>query len=707
MSETAASQHSFDSTDLLSLPVLPGALGKLLEAFDDETVTTETLAKLTGRDATLSARMLAVANSATYRNRMPRAPNLESTLEVLGRQTTRIIATTTALYQSCSQPRGIPASVLEYFWRHSLICALIARQLAGITHYPEPEEAYLSGLLHDLGKLVIGARQATAFAAFHQVQTMAGTTEEGLELERRLFGTDHCELGAGLVETWKLNSFLADAIRFHHLSAEELRGAHPLPRLLHAANALAREGELREATLASAGTLLGLNAAILRQARVDAEREVGNLTADLAIAMETRGETSGAGLEPAQMETEVARTPLGRTVHELALINEARGEMSGAGDETALLDAVAGCAAILFDLAEVHVFLHDADAGTLRGRESEDLLGQIAIDPAGADNAINRALRERRISHSLDEGNRNTGIIDRQLARLWGTEGVLCLPLHAGDLPVGVLGIGIARAQLPRLLARTRLLRLFATAAATELGERRRREVHQRKGQEDHRLLEQQRLRAVLHEISNPLTIMRNYLHLLTVKQGEQVAQEELRVLREETERVARILLRLSEPESDETQEPGFNLNKTIRDLARVLDDALCRPRGIRLNLNLADGLPLLARGRDAIRQILLNLVRNAVEALEQGGNVTVTTQDRINLQGRQYVELAIADDGAGLPDDLRARLFQPTTSMKGSGHAGLGLSIVRNLAEELGGYAGCRPNVGGGTVFLVLLPRP
>lgn len=706
MPETLVSENSFDSTDLLALPVMPAVLGKLLETCDDETVSIQKLVRLVGADATLSARMLAVANSAAYRHRTPRAPNLESTLAALGPRTVRTIATTTALYQSCSQRPGIPTSVLEYFWRHSLLCARIARQLAGITHYPDPEEAYLGGLLHDLGKLVIGASQTTAFAAFHQVRRLAHTPAEGLELERRLFGADHCQLGAALVETWKLNSFLADAIRFHHLNAEELRGAHPLPRLLHVANSLAREGESSEAALADAGILLGLNPAVLSPVRADAEREFASLAADLGSAMETGGNTSPSGAEPERMDITVTRTSLERTVHELALTNEARGEMSCIGDEPTLLETVARCTAILFDLAEVHVFLHDPNTGMLHSGESESLLGQIAIDPGGSGNAVNRGLRERRINHALVDGTPNAGIIDRQLARLWGMDGVLCLPLFTADQPLGVLVVGINRAQLPRLLARTRLLWLFATAAAAELGAWRRREAHQRRVEEDRRLLEQQHLRAVVHEVSNPLTIMRNYLHLLTIKQGEQVAQEELRVLRDETERVARILLGLAEPEGAYTPETGFNLNKTIRDLARVLDDALCRPRGIHLNLNLADGLPPLARGRDAIRQIVLNLVRNAAEALEPGGTITVTTQDRINLHGRQYVEIAVADDGPGLPDTPRATLFQPMASTKGSGHAGLGLSIVRSLAETLGGHAGYRPNAGGGAIFLALLPQ-
>jgi signal transduction histidine kinase len=185
------------------------------------------------------------------------------------------------------------------------------------------------------------------------------------------------------------------------------------------------------------------------------------------------------------------------------------------------------------------------------------------------------------------------------------------------------------------------------------------------------------------------------------------VVDGELRVLREETERVGRILLRLAETGGEAPEEGGFNLNQTIRDLARVLDDALCRPCGIRLNLQLTEGLAPLAHGRDAVRQVILNLLRNAVEALGRGGAITVSTQGQINLQGRQYVEMAVADDGPGLSADLSAKLFQPLASPKGGGHAGLGLAIVRNLAEELGGYAGYRPNARGGSVFLLLLPQP
>ncbi|MDV7398686.1 HDOD domain-containing protein, partial [Arthrospira platensis SPKY1] len=116
-----------------------------------------------------------------------------------------------------------------------LTCAYLARNLARTTAYPAPDEAYLAGLLHDLGRLFITLRHPTAL---QEVRVLTQVPSNIPALEQRLFGIDHCELGAALVESWRLSSFLADAIRFHHRPAEDLYGAHPLLRLLHVANTL-------------------------------------------------------------------------------------------------------------------------------------------------------------------------------------------------------------------------------------------------------------------------------------------------------------------------------------------------------------------------------------------------------------------------------------------------------------------------------------
>lgn len=697
MLELADSNQPFDSTDLLALPVVPAVVGDLLEVFGADQLDIQRLTQLVGYDVVLSARMLAVANSAAYLRHTPRMANLERTLALLGVGTARIIVTATAFYQSSSLAHAIPPPALHRFWRHSLSCAHMARRLAEMTNYPNPDEAYLAGLLHDIGKLVMGVRNA---GVFHEVSALAPLPHEIPALEHRLFGADHCELGAALVETWQLPSFLADAIRFHHASAEELRGTHPLLRLLHVANALSQEEEPRQEAMINADMFFSLPPALLMQARAEVGRQMKNLASDLGIVASTVDTEIGPGSTPAQAHLQQA-------LQEQALINEVRVELYQVDNTSALLDAVTRCVTILFDLSEVHIFLQDPETGMLRGRELDGLLREIVIDPELGTHALSRAWREQQVAHSFGERTAKPDIVDYQLSRLWRTEGVLCLPLRTVSQSLGVLGVGVSRIQLPRLLSQVRLLQLLARVAATALEDLQQREIRQCRAQADRALLEHQRLRATVHEISNPLTIVRNYLYLLSTQLEPAVAQEELRVLREETERVSRILLRLGNADDAEVEQGSVDLNQTIRELERVVAETWCRPRGIRLQLQLADDLPLLVRGRDAVRQILLNLVRNATEALGPNGTITVTTQDRVNLQGQQYLEMAIADDGPGLPGVLRTELFQPTTSGKGGGHAGLGLAIVKSLVEELHGHIICRSAAGGGTEFLVLLPRP
>ncbi|MEZ5574371.1 MAG: hypothetical protein R3F44_01540 [Candidatus Competibacteraceae bacterium] len=179
---------------------------------------------------------------------------------------------------------------------------------------------------------------------------------------------------------------------------------------------------------------------------------------------------------------------------------------------------------------------------------------------------------------------------------MWETQGTLCLPLSVADRSLGVLAMGVSRQQLPRLQARARLLRLFAV---TRLPNSNGCDsaVDRQRAQDDRHVCWSGNMCAPCCAVSNPLTIMRNYLALLAARLEEQVTRDELKVLQEEMERIGRILLRLSEPVGGELDDAGVNLTQIVRDLARVMDDALCRPHGINLKLNLADVPLVLPRG--------------------------------------------------------------------------------------------------------------
>jgi signal transduction histidine kinase len=123
---------------------------------------------------------------------------------------------------------------------------------------------------------------------------------------------------------------------------------------------------------------------------------------------------------------------------------------------------------------------------------------------------------------------------------------------------------------------------------------------------------------------------------------------------------------------------------------------------GIQLRTEIAPDLPVILADRVQIQQVLVNLARNAIEAM--------TGQDRRDLritailQGPDAVRLSVADTGPGLPELVTKQLFKPFVSTKPDG-MGVGLSICRAILLDHGGKIWAEPNPGGGTVFHFTVP--
>ena len=118
----------------------------------------------------------------------------------------------------------------------------------------------------------------------------------------------------------------------------------------------------------------------------------------------------------------------------------------------------------------------------------------------------------------------------------------------------------------------------------------------------------------------------------------------------------------------------------------------------------MSEQLPDLQTPAAPLRQILLNLLRNGAECQSQPVEITVTTVFPVWQQDREWVELTIADNGPGLPARVQQSLFEPVQSGKGPGHSGLGLSIVKQLIDDMEGIISCQSSTAG-TRFRILLP--
>jgi signal transduction histidine kinase len=197
-------------------------------------------------------------------------------------------------------------------------------------------------------------------------------------------------------------------------------------------------------------------------------------------------------------------------------------------------------------------------------------------------------------------------------------------------------------------------------------------------------------------------------LYILGMKLGkEHPVTEELDILKEEITRVGKILLRIRDiPEELEQQEKGTDINHLIKDIYKLFQASLFTTHNISTEIDLDPNIPLITTQRGHLKQILTNLIKNAVEAMPKGGNLRITSSDNAYLDGKMYVEILIIDSGPGIDRKIMDQLFSPVESTKGNSHSGLGLAIVKNLIDELSGVINCTSNRKMGTRFQLLLPR-
>ena len=211
---------------------------------------------------------------------------------------------------------------------------------------------------------------------------------------------------------------------------------------------------------------------------------------------------------------------------------------------------------------------------------------------------------------------------------------------------------------------------------------------------------------GVAHEIGNPLNALNIHLQLLTrelraLPDGMRESLEELAgVARTEVERLDTIItqfLRAIRPSKPVLvpEQPTEVLQETLRLLKSEFEN-----RRIAVSVDIQDTVPTVHLDRSQIKQVFFNLIKNALEAMPDGGSLKV-----VFGVGDAYVDIAFIDTGQGIALEDMGRVFEPyhTTKAKGSG---LGLMIVQHIIEEHGGEIELSSKPGTGTCFKIRLPR-
>jgi len=306
------------------------------------------------------------------------------------------------------------------------------------------------------------------------------------------------------------------------------------------------------------------------------------------------------------------------------------------------------------------------------GYRKDDLLGRPYLA------LLSKRHRGRRLKSTLDIGAKQVYEVE-VVTRTGEPRAVMVSvsPLHAVEGGIlGVLGIARDMTETKKLEQQIRSSEKLASVGRLAAG--------------------------VAHEINNPLGGILNCLYNLRKGTLSPSRQEEYRVSMEDgVRRVQKIVRQLLD--FSQQHEPEFALTDInhVVDQVLVLTTHLFSPNRIRLETVLGPGLPNVMVDRHMIEQVLMNLILNAVQAMKDGGGLTIRTSV---VEGVCLIE--VCDTGSGIPPAVLPRIFDPffTTKSEGEG-TGLGLSVSLGIVERHGGKILVDSEVGKGTTFTLCLP--
>ena len=557
----------------------------------------------------------------------------------------------------------------------ALLRAECALHLAIETRYARPDEAYLAGLWRGFASTVKHSD------ALGDAGTATGRSQHARSLSR-------------LVEDCGLPASLGDALELSTVMDEQLAGAHPLLAIIVAAERLAQPQW--QAHLPEVAALCGLDPGVLSSMRTD-------------VAYIVSGHAAYPPPPPAGHESRLPATVLDdpyRSAGMLGLLTAAFVDL----DPRQVADRLA-IACPLFGLHTLPAMLAADDQGMLRPilptptPKVAALIEELQLRLDDDTSLVALCARSEQTTHFVAQGDRpGRSLADWQVARWLGHAGLCCLPLTTNGQPMVAL-VGIDHTDAPGNELRWRYAALLGAAARSlRSALRQRDEIAARETALQQRFRDH--VRKITHEVTNPLTVLKSRLEMLGLQRPEDVPlQDEMTLLNAELDRIDNLLRGASDLPLATVEAARCKVPELLLDMRSIYGDPLFSQRGIQLELRAAKGLPAAAIPPSALKQVLLNLFRNASEALLPGQRMVVSASSQVMVDGRASLEIRLVDNGPGLPLDRTGDLFSPRASSKGGTHQGVGLSVVREILSQWGATILCRSQPGSGTSFQIFLP--
>ena len=663
-------------------------------------------------DPALTLKLMRFAT--TWQNQKSDARSFDRIVQLLGPENIRKVALA-ALVEPLFKPvmkRAVPA--YHRFWLHSVNCAITSRKLYQTLGFSNSSDAYLTGLLHDIGKLLLLMNYPQEYTPVFVGQS------SGLKLineEDKRIGTTHCEAGWLAVRSNSAMPFIADGVLYHHQPVADIANAFPPLKIIYIANIMGHRNIATAKLLEIIDSIgLKLSHQQVEDIFTEVKRQVEAIIAFLGL-----NPNEFRPIDQARPVDAVTTSPIFEFLEEIRESTLAQTVTNGrkeGEDKKTVQKELAISLQNLFDTVSAFFFYLNPADNILSGSPTRDYPRDIFADtlqlPFNPDsNLPSNALQQDNVIDSfglLTQAKVN--IADEQLIDLLDAEGMICLPLVANQKRIGVIAAGVNEVQIPVLSELLPLVKRFTEFAASRLHpfiKSDEQPVSPSVRSEVKDKIDSQSLRRIIHEVNNPLGIIKNYLRVLASKVEDKVeTDEEIGLIRDEISRIPAIIKQLAgaEVKSGRNGEQ-VDINTVVSDLSRLLNSAVLQQSNISLHFNPDPQLPPFRGAKYDLSQVLINILKNAVEAMPGGGNIYIKTgfqpSNRNGAAGS--IVISIRDDGPGIPDKIMTRLFEPGNTSKGSDNFGLGLSISKDVVKRYNGLISCESRMQEGTTFTIKLP--
>ncbi|HPD31249.1 MAG TPA: HDOD domain-containing protein [Phycisphaerae bacterium] len=720
-----------------SLPTLPAVATRLLEVTTSEASSARQVIELVESDQGLSARLLSMVSKASVGTPVN---TVERAVVLLGFHAVRSLVLSIQVFETFSQriEESVTRADHAGFWKHSLATACAAKMLAekapclsGPT-LVNPEEAFVCGLLHDIGKVVLNACFAKSYKrVLAKVEATRGCIAD---VEREVFGLDHTAAGCRLAAHWKLPEMIRECIWLHHQTPASTPTRIRFPehvRQVQVANRLAREMRIGfsgnygpDRPLAAVAESAGFDKAVLDK-----------VCADLPELIEARAELIGLNRLTsrdvyyealAKANAELARVNLSlstanrrleqrsRCFEALRKLTEELGHEPG---HEAICRAAAGVTEMVTDCRPAAVFAVSPGRSvviiaTSNGGEGGPQVEILPIAALGDVSAVSGG----------GEGWQNATavpgpLLDR-LRHSFGSSPGWYWPIRHQDGFLGAIVIGTQRPvdldesmsalgdALGAWLAGAES-RVLSRQLNEELADLNRRLVNSQEELARARSLAMvgEMAAGAAHELNNPLAVISGRAQMLHQAEVDEETRRVALLIAEHAHRASAIvseLMQFAKPTPPRIAD--FSIAGLLGQLRREWLEKTSLTES-QFRLELSDGLPPIHADASQIKTLFDELIRNAVDALRDTPEPRLFINCRGDMTDDRLV-VAVEDNGCGMTPEVLEHATDPFFSRRPAGRGrGLGLSRAVRYAEINGGRIRLTSTAGQGTVVLVELP--